>query len=258
MSSLEATPVAPGSEPNRSKLETVRLSPSQILLYPFQQPLRRAYRVLKGFPAGPYRTILDLGAHKGTFTAAAIRLLQPSRIWLVEPDPDLASGLKQRFQGDPRCQVVHGAITNVSGTVQLRINRQHRGSSSILPSRREIGGTGKAAPVEQETVAVPGLTLDDLFSREKIGKVDLCKVDIEGAERLFIEGGKAALPRMHFIYLEVLFEELYEGCAQFEELHALLKERGFRLHLLSQFRRNPRGELVYANALYRNVRWQAG
>jgi hypothetical protein len=60
---------------------TIRRSPTQILYYPFDRSLRRAHRQFKGFPDIPYRQILDIGAHDGTFTGAAIRLLSPEKIW---------------------------------------------------------------------------------------------------------------------------------------------------------------------------------
>jgi hypothetical protein len=105
---------------------------------------------------------------------------------------------------------------------------------------------------ETESVPVPALSLDDLFARENITEIDLCKVDIQGAERLLIEGGTQALQRIRLLHVEVLFDEFWEGCAQFTEIHALLKARGFKLHLLDGFRKTTNGDVAYANALYRN------
>ena len=61
-----------------------------------------------------------------------------------------------------------------------------------------------------------------------------------------------ALPRIRQLHIEVLSDEFWEGCAQFTEIQALLKARGFKLHLLDGFRRTVSGDLAYANALYRN------
>ena len=106
---------------------------------------------------------------------------------------------------------------------------------------------------EARTVKVPALSLNELFDREKIARIDLCKVDIQGAEKLMIEGGDIALSKIRFLYIEILFEEFYQGGAEFMEIDRLLRNRGYRLHLLKDFRRNTQGDLAYADALYRNV-----
>jgi FkbM family methyltransferase len=230
---------------------TIRLSPGQLLRYPFDRSLRRAHRQFKGFPNIPYRQILDIGAHDGSFTTAAIRLLSPEQIWLVEADPQLVDRLRERFRHDSRCHVVHAAIADKSGEVKLRLNR-HRASSSILPISGHTGQAFGQDMSETESIPVPALSLDDLFAREKISEIDLCKVDIQGAERLLIEGGTEALRRIRLLHMEVLFDEFWEGCAQFSEIHALLKARGFKLHVLDGFRKSTSGDVAYANALYRN------
>lgn len=230
---------------------TISLSPGQLLRYPFDRSLRRAHRQFKDFPNMPYRRILDIGAHDGSFTTAALRLLSPEQIWLVEADPQLADRLRERFRHDSRCHVVHAAIADASGEVKLRLNR-HRASSSILPIREHTGQAFGHDMSETETISVPSLSLDDLFAREKLTEIDVCKVDIQGAERLLIKGGTQALRGIRLLHMEVLFDEFWQGCAQFSEIDALLKARGFKLHLLDGFRRTVSGDLAYANAVYRN------
>jgi len=235
-----------------SRRNTIRLSLGEKLRYPFDRELRRAHRAFKGFPRERYDRILDVGAYAGSFTEAALRRFSPTNVWLVEADPELAETLRGRFGGDSRCRVVHCAITNFSGSAKLRINR-HRASSSLLPVSRDAGRAFGVDMSELRTVEVPALTLNELFHQEKISRIDLCKVDIQGAERLMIEGGDIALSKIRYVYIEILFEEFYEGGAEFLEIDRRLRSRGYKLHLLTDFRRNTQGDLAYANALYRNV-----
>ena len=82
----------------------------------------------------------------------------------------------------------------LGGQVELRIN-SHRDSSSILPMESISQKTFGIKMAETGTVDVPASTLDELFEREKISHIDLMKVDIQGAERLMIEGAEAALAK---------------------------------------------------------------
>lgn len=195
---------------------------------------------------------MDVGAHQGAFTESVLCYYQSRRVWLVEADPALAEGLRQKFAACPSCQIIHAAITDFSGSVDFRINR-HRASSSLLPISPISGKIFQKNLQETQILTVPAMCLDDLFVREQIDQIDLLKIDIQGAERLLICGGREALKRVRWIYIEVLFEELYQDCALFGEIHERLSAIGFKLHLLHDFRRGHDGNLVYANGLYQRI-----
>jgi FkbM family methyltransferase len=219
------------------------------LCIPFVSRLRRAHRLFRLFPPMTCRTILDIGAFEGEFTEGALAYFRPARVWLVEADPELAAALRAKFQMEPACRVVHAAICDRPGEIEFRVNA-HRPSSSLLPISSGTSGIFGLAMDEVRSVRVPALSLDDLFVRESLPEVDLMKVDIQGAERLLIQGGRAALRRVQCLYIEVLFEECYTGCALFPEIHALLVESGFKLRLFYDCRRGTDGSMAYANALY--------
>jgi FkbM family methyltransferase len=215
----------------------------------FSRPLRRAHRLFRSFPAGDYRTILDVGAHQGSFTDLAIPYFAPERLWLVEADPEYGSALKAKYSNNLAVTVIPCAISNVSGRVNLRIN-SHRDSSSILPMESISQKTFGIKMAETGIVEVTAWTLDELFEREKIAHVDLMKVDIQGAERLMIEGGAAALAKVDLLYIELSFERFYAGAPLAHEIEALLWERGFRLRSLHESRMGANGALGYTNALF--------
>jgi FkbM family methyltransferase len=227
-----------------------RLNPIGRALLLLNQNKRRDHRQFSKFPPIDYQRVLDVGAHRGEFTDGVLRYFRPQRVWLVEADPRLAEALRAKYVRQPQCRIVHAAISEASGTTDFRIN-VHSDSSSLLPISPISGKLFRRDMQEVQIVQVPACSLDDLFQREAIDRVDLMKVDIQGAERLLIRGGVAALQRVRCIYIEVLFEEFYHGCALFGEIQALLIAAGFKLQLLQDFRRSAEGYLLYANALYR-------
>lgn len=222
------------------------------LLLLLDKQKRRDHRLFKAFPSIDYRYVLDVGAHRGEFTWRVLRYFRPDRVWLIEADPQLAEELRAQLAEKSQCKVIHAAVSDVSGECGFRIN-QHRASSSLLPIRSISSEMFQKELREIQIVQVPVFSLDDLFAREKIDRIDLMKVDIQGAERLLIRGGPGALQRVNCIYIEVVFEEFYEGCALFGEIHQLLAGAGFKLQLLQDFRRSVEGHLLYANAIYRRL-----
>ena len=221
----------------------------------FSRPLRRAYRLFRKFPEGDYRAIVDIGAHQGSFVDLTLPYFAPERVWAVEADPEYAAALKQKYADNTAVTIVPCAISNLNGHVKLRIN-SHRDSSSILPIEEISQRTFGLKMAETGMVEVPALTLDELFAREGIAHVDLMKVDIQGAERLMIEGGGIALAKVDMLYIELSFERFYSGAPLAHEIEALLWERGFRLRSLHESRLAANGSLAYTNALF--VRPRAG
>lgn len=211
--------------------------------------LRKAHRLFRTFPVSRYDSIMDIGAHRGEFALRAGAYFEPSRIWLVEADPSMVEMLNRDFSGRAGWTILHSAVSDVTGEVELRIN-EHRESSSILPIEEISAHTFGKEMKEVDKVVVPALSLDDLFDQQGISSVDLLKVDIQGAERLLIEGGKKALTRTRAIYLEVNFERFYSSAPLFAEIDGLLRDAGFKLRSFHENRLGSDGALAYANALY--------
>lgn len=206
--------------------------------------LRRSYRLFKFFPPVHCRYLLDVGADRGTFTDRALRCFEVQRAWLVEANPDAASALQSKYGHDPRCKVIARAIAATAGDVRLHI-AAHASSSAV-----QFGAAPLPSGQTERIVTVPAINLDDLFLQEQIDRIDLMKVDIQGAERMLIEGGHRALKRVRLIYIEVLFQTESPTAALFGQLHALLTAAGFRLLLLHRFRRDSQGFLQQGDALY--------
>ncbi len=124
------------------------------------------------------KSVFDIGMYDGADTAYYLE--SGHRVVAVEANPDLVAAAGQRFAAEiaaGRLTCVHGAISPGGEPVELNLSGQDLGSSSLYADRVE-----ERRPVG--TVAVPGVTLDQLF--ETHGIPEYLKVDIEGADRLCI------------------------------------------------------------------------
>ena len=153
----------------------------------FDKPYRRAFRNLRHLPLVDYRFVIDAGANRGAFTDAFLRLHRPERVVLVEAIPDLAMKLQGRYEGDPRISVVSAALSDQNGEAQFEINKSEA-SSSLLPiDPRNSEWFGRDLGVAT-SIPVLTLTLPELMKRQQLERVDLLKLDLQGAERLVLSG----------------------------------------------------------------------
>jgi FkbM family methyltransferase len=116
------------------------------------------------------RVILDLGGNVGFASVFFACRYPAARIICVEPAETPQKTLRANIAPFSNIEVVQVAVTDQDGTVNFYEGPTDIGSSL---SRRE--GSSEARPVQ-------GKTLRSLLREAEVERVDLLKVDIEGAE----------------------------------------------------------------------------
>ncbi len=110
-------------------------------------------------------TVFDVGAHIGSFSVAIHTRFADAHITAFEPHPNNFIFLKKNA---PFAQCVQAAVAGTEREVHLG---DHRASSAYALS--------------DSGITVQAVTLDSYI--RKVSKVDLLKVDVEGAEKYIFE-----------------------------------------------------------------------
>jgi FkbM family methyltransferase len=135
----------------------------------------------------PGMTFVDVGANIGYYSVVGARLVGPAgTVHSFEPHPRIRAQLQDNIaRNGYQNVVVHSeAMAETSGSVAFFASTvdQNQGISSIIP------GAGR-----EESQAVRSITLDDFMAGLSPTRVDLIKMDIEGAELQVIRGGRRTL-----------------------------------------------------------------
>ena len=218
----------------------------------FDQKYRRAFRSLRHLPRLTYRFVIDGGANRGAFTDAFLQIHRPQQLVLVEAIPELAGLLQAKYHNAPGISIISAALSDRDGEAKFEINRSEP-SSSLLPiDSRNTAWFGRDLTVAR-TIQVSTVTLPALLEDQGMQTVDLLKLDLQGAERFVLNGGADVLHRVHVIYSEVFFEQLYAGAWLFREMNEFLSGHGFKLCGLSNIVHSTDGDLLQANATFRHL-----
>jgi FkbM family methyltransferase len=174
---------------------------------------------------------VDVGCHEGFFLRQFVVNAPAGKHFAFEPIPRLAARLRDEF---PSVAVHEVALTDRAGEATFY----------VIPSAPALSGLHRREFVEpgqpREEVTVRTERLDALIPAEL--KVDLIKIDVEGAEALVLAGAAETLRRSHPV---IIFEHGKASSAAFGSssvaIYELLVDRlGFSVsRLVSWLRRGP-------------------
>lgn len=141
---------------------------------------------------GNPKIILDLGAHFGDTTLYYHVMYPDAVIYAIEPAPENFERLVKNTKNIPNIFCIQAAVGVSDRTVDL-----HLMSSTLGNSTMERKGNLSKVRVRQ-------VTLDTLYKEYDIGKADLIKFDVEGAEFDILQNiepknvSKAFIGELHF------------------------------------------------------------
>ena len=173
-------------------------------------------------PAADVKCIVDVGAATGLFSIAAARVYPTAEFRLFEPSVRqrilLERNLRLNELGAPRMRVYHTALWDREETVAFRTI----GAMSAI--ERASGLAGRLTFFER----VAATTLDLWCDRERPERIDLVKMDIEGAEIEALKGARRTLSRFKPELLVMAYHER-DGRRTFERCAAELAGLGYRV-----------------------------
>ncbi|HYO49953.1 MAG TPA: FkbM family methyltransferase [Chloroflexia bacterium] len=184
--------------------------------------------------------VLDIGANIGYYTILAARRVGPrGRVFAFEPDPRNFALLQKNLRANG-CTNVHTerrAVSDCTGTIRLYLDKLNKGDHTIY----DVGG--------RHAIEVGTVRLDDYFS-EYGGKIDLIKIDVQGAEGRVLRGMHSLLERNKQVRIITEFwpNRLEECGTPSEEFIGGLTAHGFTLYNINeesrQIERITAGELL--------------
>jgi FkbM family methyltransferase len=167
--------------------------------------------------------VFDVGAGWGTETVTLSRLVGPGgRVIAVEAHPWTCELLRRTCDenGLDNVTVVQAALADEVGELAISDVEDERNISNTV-----MDGSGDHV--------VPALTLDALLDQVDVDRIDLLKMNIEGAERLAVQGMKRSAPLIRNLAISCHDFRAERGDGEFfrtrAEVSTALTDMGFEL-----------------------------
>lgn len=189
-------------------------APFAFWLWNHPRTKKREEEFLKAY-LRPGDTVIDAGAHIGTLSVLASRLVgSGGAIYSIEPHPKTFQFLSRTIARN-RCKNIttyQCAVTSKLGTAHMTdfqakdINHLH----------------------EEGDIRVSTATLDSLFPKET--HITLLKLDVEGSELFALQGAEKLLTHTQAVYFESAPRQYERFGYTLEDVTSFLMGRNFRLY----------------------------
>lgn len=198
----------------------------------------------------PDGVFLDVGANQGELTLVAARHAPRGRVYAFEPVPEWFQLLCEnvRLNGLVNVTPVNVALSEAEGVREMFTSDDvetytalHEGLSSFVRTDTRPVPLG----------SFPTVPLDTFARREGLERVDLVKIDVEGAEASVLAGGREVIARHRPMIILEWNPELQERGGG--GLIGTLREFGYRLFDVDPFARMrtvPEGRLPDHDTLF--------
>ncbi len=170
-------------------------------------------------------TVVDIGANIGYYTVMAAHFVGVNgKVIAFEPDEQSGKVLEKNIIINKFNNVLYEnkALSDKNGIVKLYISEENRGDNRIYDTK-----DGRKY-VEVETI-----TLDKYLPKET--KIDLIKMDVQGAESLILSGMEQTITKSKIltIFTEFWPKAITETGKSPEEFLQKLINLGFSLHVIN-------------------------
>lgn len=154
--------------------------------------------------------VVDVGANIGDFTVQAARLAPKGRVYAIEPVPE-------------HCRIIHEQIA-LNGVSNAEVLESALGAGEGELDLYVAGNLSSSNWGEGKPVRVPLTTLEGVMKRYGLTRIDVLKMDCEGAEWDIFPASEHLLPQISQICMEY-----HNGKQTVEWLDRWLVERGYEV-----------------------------
>ncbi len=175
-------------------------------------------------------TVFDVGANVGELTLLFSRFVEGGGVHAFEASADVYKKLELVCAAAGKRNVVlnHLALSDRNGFVRLHVYDDAYSSFNSQAARplKNYGLDLEPIGVEE----TPATTVDDYCASKKIERIDLLKIDVEGAELQVMRGARRMLKSKRIRCLTFEFgQTTFDMGNSPEEIEAFLKEMDYKI-----------------------------
>ena len=201
-------------------------------------------QILKKILKKKKNIIFDIGANKGQSLYRYRKLFNNAYFYSFEPSLEAFKVLKSKYGNLSNINLFNIALGSKK---KRKVFYEYKNNelSSFIKINKEFDETKKKILVEIDTI-------DSIFKKNNLKKINLLKMDTQGYEEFILKGAKNLISKqkIDMIELEIILGDYYEKSSSFKKIEDVLSLGGYRLLALDRRLNIFENKKLYFNALY--------
>jgi len=192
------------------------------------------FEVLRRFGFSP-KHIVDIGAHHGSWTRAALQFFPEAHYTLLEPQDWLRIHIQDLQAAGRNIRWINARASEISGTLPFYSSHRDDSSSFVIPSEN------------LQTIPAKVWSLDDLLVEYCLPVPEMVKIDAEGFDLKVLRGAKTLLGKTDVFLLEAAVLCSYENSVA--AIIKFMAENDYRLIDITDINRSPKDNVLWLTEL---------
>ena len=202
----------------------------------------RKFEIFKALLAKEDPVIVEIGAHFGEDSMRFCEVFKNATLHCIEPDPRCAKIFKKHVKNS-NVKFYEIALSSENG--RMKFYQSHHPDQIKTPEKYDwitdsdyenyrLGNSGSSSLKKgyrhllSESIEVEVARFDTWANQNKIDKIDLAWIDVQGAERGVLLGMGQDINKIKHIWIEY-GEKDYEDAMSREQTMSLIKSKGYEL-----------------------------
>ncbi len=185
--------------------------------------------------------ILEMGSRDGLQSIEFHNIFPKAKIYAFECNPPSIERCLKNTKNYDAIEIVPKAVSHKNEIVKFYPVIGNVGASSLF----KVSDKYPQSP--QKEIEVEAIRIDTWSKEKNINKIDLCWLDLQGAEYKALEGMGDLLLSVQALFLEVMHQEMYNGQKLFKDILKYLTEKK-----ISLIKFHPVVEGWWGNAIFIN------
>ena len=185
--------------------------------------------------------VVECGSRDCLDAIEVLNCYNPSKIYSFECNPESIEVCRANAKDYPQIELVESAVGNCNEDISFYATDMEKSKDKNIGASSALFHNGGQKDFIQKKINVPCTRLDTFMNDNNVENIDLLCLDLQGYEKIALEGMGERIKDVSYIITEVNFEPYYEGSVLFDDLLVFLNEKGFlfetawpAIHLLNR------------------------
>lgn len=171
--------------------------------------------------------IIECGSRDCIDAIEMKKYYNPSKIYAFECNPESVVICKNNIKNYENITLIDKAVSNINGKIKFYATDMEKSFDKNIGASSALFHRDNKKEFIQKEIEVDSIRLEDFIIENKIEKIDLLCLDLQGYEKIALEGLAESIKKVNYIISEVSFTSFYHGDTLFEEYKEFLNSKGF-------------------------------